>query len=118
MRMFHLVLLLLAATVAITPASAAMLTFTDKATWQSSLVSSVDFSLTDPDNLALADELAVAPAVNDTFGAGLTFGSANTLLPEDFTFAVDPTEEVPGTNHEIIFSCQWTGNLYTFRRRA
>ena len=99
------------ATLAGSASSAATLSFSDKATWQASLVSSTDFAI-NPDNLALANELSAPPAVDDPLNTGLlTFESGNTGLSTNFTFAVDPTEEVPGTDHDLILTGNGLGVL-------
>ena len=75
------------------------------------LVSSTDFAI-DPDNLALANELSAPPAFNDPLNTGLlTFESGNTGLSTNFTFAVDPTEEVSGTDHDLILTVNGLGVL-------
>lgn len=104
MRRLHSIPILFALALAASAngAHAATLVFNDKADWQSGLSAVRNFSL-DATNVVLASELTTAPADRDRLGLALNFAGAETGLPMNFSFNVDPTEGGPVGSNEIIY---------------
>lgn len=87
------------------PRAATITFFSDESTWASQSGAPIlNFEFT-ADNVALANEVSSPPAIGALLGPQLTFQSANTGLPFNFTFK----DESPDPGTQVIFSDQTIG---------
>ncbi len=70
----------------------------------------VEAFATDPNNVALANEVASPPGEGDDLGELLTFDQANTLLSGSFTFATQAQGQT------LVYRDQVTGDFHPFDR--